>query len=111
MWRNWQTRMIQVHVGRLVQVQVLLSALLKPMHIDALVFYCFMTSSTQYFRKFKIIKYILSFRAQMISAKNGDQKWIPVSVIRPSFIHMNAAGAQKQKDSRNSWIIQGIQAV
>ena len=26
MWRNWQTRMIQVHVGRPVQVQVLLSA-------------------------------------------------------------------------------------
>lgn len=25
-WRNWQTRMIQVHVGRPVQVQVLLSA-------------------------------------------------------------------------------------
>ena len=26
-WRNWQTRMIQVHVVRAVQVQVLLSAL------------------------------------------------------------------------------------
>ena len=30
MWRNWQTRMIQVHVGRPVQVQVLLSALKIP---------------------------------------------------------------------------------
>ena len=25
-WRNWQTRMIQVHMGRLVQVQVLSGA-------------------------------------------------------------------------------------
>ena len=37
MWRNWQTRMIQVHVGRPVQVQVLLSA---PERIGEIRFFC-----------------------------------------------------------------------
>ena len=40
MWRNWQTRMIQVHVGRPVQVQVLLSALKIP-EDDSGFFCCF----------------------------------------------------------------------
>ena len=39
-WRNWQTRMIQVHVVRAVQVQVLLSAPPSEQALLAPIFLC-----------------------------------------------------------------------